>query len=186
MWACVWWFARGGVSVLFYDRSMQCDSWLCLPAVATLVRACNVPLEARHMLMRSTISWPRRMRRRGRLGMRGWLGFESIGETVDSGLSANHCFGGRPDCSSNLCITSPAQRFNKMVGLYKGSPFFPWIHQITSNRTRDGPFYQRLSVNIKTTRPRIIRNINKKQKIGPQLKEGDKVYLLIKNLKKKH
>ena len=32
---------------------------------------------------------------------------------------------------------------------------------------------------------RIARNINKRRKLGPQLKKGDKIYLLIKNLRSK-
>ena len=43
--------------------------------------------------------------------------------------------------------------------------------------------YKRLSANIEAIRPSIARNANKKRKTSPQLKEGDKVYLLTKNLK---
>ena len=43
--------------------------------------------------------------------------------------------------------------------------------------------YQRLSANIEAIRPDIAKNTNKRRKISPQLKEGDKVYLLTKNLK---
>ena len=45
--------------------------------------------------------------------------------------------------------------------------------------------YQRLSANIRISRPAIAKNANKRRKRSPQLKEGDKVYLLIKNLKTK-
>ena len=45
--------------------------------------------------------------------------------------------------------------------------------------------YQQLSANIEASRPGIARNANKKRKISPQLKEGDRVYLLTKNLKTK-
>ena len=43
--------------------------------------------------------------------------------------------------------------------------------------------YKRLSANIEASRSGIARNANKKRKISPQLKERDRVYLLIKNLK---
>ena len=90
---------------------------------------------------------------------------------------------------------------NKVLDTTKYIPFFANFGRnpnLFLNR-REGPnaqqalkdisdiklIHQRLSANIKVSRPGIAQNANKKRKISPQLKEGDKVYLLIKNLKTK-
>ena len=45
--------------------------------------------------------------------------------------------------------------------------------------------YKEIVKRINQQNERTARNTNKRRKLGPQLKKGDKVYLLIKNLRSK-
>ena len=45
--------------------------------------------------------------------------------------------------------------------------------------------YKEIVKRIHQQKERTARNTNKRRKLGPQLKKGDKIYLLIKNLKSK-
>jgi uncharacterized Zn ribbon protein len=45
--------------------------------------------------------------------------------------------------------------------------------------------YKEIAKRINQQNKRTARNTNKRRKLGPQLKKGDKVYLLTKNLKSK-
>jgi flagellin-specific chaperone FliS len=45
--------------------------------------------------------------------------------------------------------------------------------------------YKEIAKRINQQNKRTTKNINKRRKLGPQLKKGDKVYLLIKNLRSK-
>ena len=56
-------------------------------------------------------------------------------------------------------------------------------HVATSNVTGLKRLYKEISNNITSSQARITKARYKENKNGPQLKEGDRVYLLIKNLK---
>ena len=45
--------------------------------------------------------------------------------------------------------------------------------------------YKKIAKRINQQNKRTAKNINKRRKLDPQLKKGDKVYLLIKNLRSK-
>ena len=45
--------------------------------------------------------------------------------------------------------------------------------------------YKEIAKRINQQNKRTTKNTNKRRKLGPQLKKGDKVYLLIKNLRSK-
>ena len=73
--------------------------------------------------------------------------------------------------------------FGKNLNLFLDRREGPNTQQVLKDISDIRLIYQRLSVNIKIIRLSIARNTNKKRKISPQLKEGDRVYLLTKNLK---
>ena len=59
----------------------------------------------------------------------------------------------------------------------------PDTHAATSNVTGLKRLHKDISDNITLSQVRITKARYKENKNGPQLKEGDRVYLLIKNLK---
>ena len=73
--------------------------------------------------------------------------------------------------------------FGKNLNLFLERREGPNTQQILKDISDIKLIHQRLSANIEALRPGIAKNTNKKRKISPQLKERDKAYLLIKNLK---
>ena len=75
--------------------------------------------------------------------------------------------------------------YRKDANLHLDPRIRPKAEKVLVNISKIQGIYKEIARQIKNTNQKVIRHNNKKRKNRPQLKKGDKVYLLIKNIKSK-